>query len=389
MADSELTWSTQADWDAATERHRVVTRDIGSRDPSTLQLGFDPEYGPVADALNYWPLDEQDGATTFIDEIGGYNGTLALDDGSMNYRQPGPLGTYAIDGNGDSVELGEVDTFRHAGNFTIFAWIEQYQDSGFDTALVTQTGKGKEGSIRLEIRSDDRAFGYYYGPQGDIYTTKYFDAGVGKPLPIVLRLVQGDETLLYIHTPSETVTQQDYYGPFPDRPEPSFSDNAAHIANLYDAGGRSNFKYLSDIIYWDRALDRSEVDEVLDTFKSGMLVTDWRSEINRAEELTVSANTPGPTGGSVTVEQDTDSDGMADRSEEVVLADGTNTVDLDRFVQSASSQYRLRFELSTGSVYETPTVSYATIGLNPVNNSVWDVEDGAVKVTNGVFETTI
>lgn len=389
MPDTTLTWSTQADWDGVASRDRVVTRDVGSRDPGTLQLGFDPQYGVVSDALNYWTLDEPPGSTTFVDEIGGFDGTIALDDGSMNYRQDGPLGTFSIDGNGDSVELGEVDTFLHDGNFTIFAWVEPYQDERFDTIIVTQTGNDKTGSIRLELRSDNRLYGYYYGPDGETWITKYEGVTPGTALPVVLRFVEGQENILYIHTPSDTVEQPDYYDPFPKRPAPSFSANAAHISNLYDNGGRSGSKYVSDVIYWDRALSTTEVDEVLETFNSGVVVTEWRSDTNRAEELTTSMTLPGTTGATVTVEQDTDGDGTVNRSETVSGVSGTDTVTLNNFIQSPNSQYRLKIDLSTGSQFETPKVSYATIGLNPVNNSVWDVTDGAVGVTDGAFDMTI
>ncbi|AGM11742.1 hypothetical protein HCTV5_136 [Halovirus HCTV-5] len=117
-----LTWDTQAEWDAAATREKVVTRGIGDRVADEIWLGYDPNYGPLTDATDYWTLDEDTG--DFINVIGTED--MEPDTGGTTRGQNGILGSNGaeFDATGNAhTQFPDTDSYTWAtGDWTWALW---------------------------------------------------------------------------------------------------------------------------------------------------------------------------------------------------------------------------------------------------------------------------
>lgn len=391
MPDETLKWSTQTDWDNATDRVRVVSRDIGTRGAHEINLGVDPNYGAGTDAVHYWHLDETSTGSGAEDAIGTANGTW---EGTPALGKPGAFGSNAAEFQGtdngeDAIGLGSAPQFGNDSSTTcVFMLNHLDADDDFQMILDTGSYSREPGAIRIQLRDTDRLEVLYFDSDGNehYHTTFFYQEITPDPHAMAVRLINrpndGEvEISVFMDGEKENVL-------LTDAARPTLTDVQAAIGRKSNTA-RWLQAQLSDVIWWNRALTDSEIDTIMTAFESGYLITDWKQSDNQPTGVKFTAAID--SGETLTCEmhQDASGDGTVDTKDTFTVQDGTNTLSTDAFDAADGAQYRLRFDLVADTVVDGPTLQSATINLDSVIGSSWDSGTDGVLVTDatGAVET--
>lgn len=345
-------WSTQADWDAAQSRSRIVSRDIGVRTGSEVALGLDTEHGVASDAVAYWPMDDSSGSLSEV--VSGGSATNS----NLNYQNTGPLGTYSVDFDGSSAyAIQDVSSDpTGGGSFSVAAWVDKRALTNTADVLI-RNGTTYGGTYFLQYWSENRIFFGYYYSSGNYEASSYFhdtESSITQHL-IVATYDEGAGSLtVYVDGVADSISVTET--------RPSVSDNI----NIGRSPVSNSHRYFNGrmgwVALWDRALSQSEVDEIQATYASGSgsLTTATKSGDGAAQSIDVQADRPINTSASITVNQ-THSGGSEQQT--VNIGDGGNSYSLSGFVDESASDYWLDLDLSTSDDTQSPAIDSGGLTL--------------------------
>lgn len=373
-----VTWDSNADWDAASSRANVVTRNIGVRSASQIWQGWDPEWTPAGYAKNYWTLDETDTAsTTVTDSIGGANGTRTT---GVSLGNRGLMGSNAMAFDGlNSIDLGKPATMNHSGTFSVVMGVRRNTLNARQNLMAH--GFNQPGDWSFEIRDNGRLY-FFYGDSGGTLNGATFHYGSMTSEWHLCGLVyrgSGEATVWLDDVP----VRKSLGGT--GRPAPS-GGNAA----LARFGARDYYKFdgmLSDVLYFDGAISDTLYTHLYNALSSGRLTTATKSSSWVADSVEVDANIHPNAHVTMTVYLDSSDTGTANEQQSIPLSDGRNTYDLTEF--NAGGKYWATFELGSTNPTVTAKIHSASIKMKVGGGagSVGRTEQGVLQTRNGVILT--
>lgn len=345
-------WSTQADWDAAQSRSRVVSRDIGVRTGGEVALGLDTSHGVASDAVALWPMDDSSGS---LSEVVGGSGATAS---NISYQTTGPLGTYATDFNGSSAyAIQDVSADpTGGGSFSIAAWVDKRALTG-DADMLIRNGTTNGGTYFLQYWTENRIFFGYYYSSGNYESSSFFHSGassINQHLIVATYDEAAGTLTVYFDGVADSISVANT--------RPAIADNI----NIGRSPVANNPRYFNGRVgwlgLWDRALSQAEVDEIQNTYENGTgsLTTATKSGDGAAQSIDVQARRPLDTSASLTVNQ-THSGGT--ETQTINLSDGGNSYSLSGFVDEALSDYWLDLSPSTSDDTKSPVLDSAGLTL--------------------------
>lgn len=334
-------WGTQTDWDGAQSRSQVVTRDVGVRVADEVWQGFDPSYAPYDTLTSYWTLDETSGSTAY-DAVGtddssitgatvGYSGILSSNaydfDGADDYVET----TFSPPSDGIASTSFWVNFDSVSGDQLCGLNDANYSDPRFYLGLWNGDVIGGFGSNSASYATTlSTGTWYHFAMTGDGSTARVY--------------LDGTEVATFTYT---------------------FGDAALGYligARNYPSGpSRFVNGEISDVMVWTRALSASEVQTIYDTGTSGSLTTATVQDDGEAIDVETTATIPTSTSADLTIYQDTDGDGVAENSETVSVAGGTNTTSLTAFQAATGATYWADLATSTSDTAATPQFDSAVV----------------------------
>lgn len=380
-----LTWQSQSDWDAAQSRYGVTSRSIGGFSGNTLRVGWDYEYGPLADAEHYWTLESESGAT---DHRGGYH----LTDGDFHgpSTTPGVFGMPALQfdrEDGDWIDLGRPPTFSHNGNLSVMAHIrvpEPYVQHKYIIGYARGKTDRVNGSWILYCRPvlDNRDYweiGWLYRQDGAWHPGTFQRRELQPHTDhIVVASINVNSRLSSVTVDGHHESREVGTG---HREDPTPNGVAAAIGDRRPGAERYWDGAISNVAYWDRALTNQEraqlssfvledypgiVDEegtsdIDPSLAGGNLITAKKTDSLAAREITINAAVGSQRHIDISVYQDVTGDGTADNSATIQVDNGTNTYELNGFESVTGAHYWLEVEIWTDSISKTPELYSATV----------------------------
>lgn len=346
-------WSTNADWDAAQSRSRVISRDIGMRSADEVALGLDTNHGVGSDLVSFWHMDDASGS---LEEVISGGGATAS---NLNYQNLGPLGTLSVDFNGSSgyaIQNVASDP-TGGGSFSIAAWVDKRALTG-DADMLIRNGTTNSGTYFLQYWTDSRIFfGYYYNDSGGYESSSFFHSGassINQHLIVATYDEAAGSLTVYFDGLADSVSVANT--------RPALSDNI-NIGRSPISGNPRYFNgQMGWLGLWDRALSQAEVDEIQNTYSngSGSLTTATKSGDGAANAIDVHAARAIDTTASLAVNQ-THSGGT--ETQTINLQSGSNSYSLSGFVDEAASDYWLSLDLSTSVDTRSPVLYSARLTL--------------------------
>lgn len=315
-----LLWDTQADWDAAQSRARVVTRDVGVRNPGQIWQGYDPSHPIVNDAVAYWPLDE----SAPVDEIGTADGVRS---GTTTGR-PGILSSNAhqYDGIDDVISVDSMPLADPGSSWTANVWVR----------ITSRLSYRLYFSLEDSVAQESLGIGNWSDGNAKIYSAGR-TPGTGSPIPL------NEWAMVTLRWDAGTQTASMFLnGTFDYSVQPSGGGSIFASANQLTLGNRRvgpNAPVegrLSDVLLFDRALTDAEIQSLYDTIGSGTLTTGTQQSDYEAVEVTTAATVPTNTSATMTVHQ---YDGVTSHSQTVTVPDGVATHTLTNFEPLAGANY--------------------------------------------------
>ena len=360
-----IPWEDAPDWDGGSATG-LVHDDVGDRNASDVVAGTPPTgNGLVA----YWTLDEDSG-TAVTDAAGSFDGT----NNGASIGQAGVLErtSFAFDGSSDYVDVGSSLEDPLAGTGSLSFWIRTTQ-SGDDTMWqapgvtgVESSGNGNDvfwgwidSSGNIGVQAGDTA--------GAMSTTSINDDAWHHV--VLTRDASSGEVEVYVDGTLEDTATSDTgvkTNPF------------SSLGRVDDTGGSPEYfsGNLDEVRVYDRVVDGSEVDALYEgtgaggTAWSGRLTTAWESTDGTLDPGSlyldgVNANVSGSESATVYVESDPDGDGTVEEtSDAITLNASTGPYDVNG-LSTASDRFRLRFEMDTTTITESPCVSSAVLTVEP------------------------
>lgn len=397
-----LRWHSQADWDGAQSRYGVTSRSVGGFSGNTLRVGWDHNYGPLADAQHYWTL-ESDGYA--IDHTGNYD----LD--SAKFHGPsetsGPFGMPALKFNrteGDWVEVGRPPTFSHTGSLSVMAHIrvpEPYVKHKYIMGYAKGTTTRTDGSWILYCRPilDDTDYweiGWLYRQDG-YWHPGTFQRRELQPHTdhILVATINTDNQLSTVtvdgHHESQPIGTNFRVDPTPEGVSAAIGDRTPGAQRYWDG-------VISNVAYWNRALtdderaklstftpeaisgivDEEGTDDYDPSLAGGNLITAKKSDSLAAREITIDAAVGANRHIDISVYQDTTGDGTPDNSATIQVDNGVNTYTLEGFESIAGSQYWLEIDIWTDTISKTPELYSAEVTTGEPRTELLPADDQIV-----------
>lgn len=338
---TQYSWNTQADWDAAQSRSRVVTRNVGVRVPDHIWQGFDPVYAPYDTLTSYWTLDETSGSTAY-DSAGTDNGTI----NGPALGSQGILSSNAYDFDGADDYVATSFNPPNDGIASTSFWVNFDSVSG-DQLCGLNDSNYSDPRFYLGLWNGDVIGGF--GSNASTYATS-LSTGTWYHFAMT-----GDGSTARVYLNGSEVTSFSYTF---DQADIGYYIGAR---NYPDGPSRHVDGQISDVKVWTRELSASEVQTIYDTGASGSLTTSTVQDDGEAVEIETSATIPTSTAADLTVYQDTTGDGTADYSETISVASGTNTTALSSFRSATGATYWVGLSSSTTDITATPRFSSAVL----------------------------
>lgn len=348
MTGETVTWSGQAEWDAAASRARLISADIGVRTGAQLAQGFDPNYSPASVATGYWSFDETSGA--LADVIGGRNATLS----GGTRGQTGPLGTNAVrfDGVDDAATVSISSDPVGSGSFSVVAWIDKESVSDVDT--LARHGGTAPGSWFLDHRSNNRIGFGFYDSGGTLRWDGFFHSGtstLGRHV-IIAVFNQGSGTLtVYQNDVAESISVSG------SRPALN-GDSIGFGYGPYSGGVRYFAGAIGLVLLFNGALTSTGVNNVLDTFESGTLTSAGKSASGTPTTLSTTATVPSDTTLDVEVRQAT---GSGTNTQSVAIGGGSNTYPLAGFEDATDATYTIETAFASSDTARSAILLSASV----------------------------
>lgn len=348
----ELRWETQADWDSAQHRERVVTRDLGSRTGETYRQGYDPEHPLVNEAVSYWHFD--DSGATVEDAIGGANGTV-------RGAQPGATGilgstAYRFDGIDDRIDVDSMPLASPSNSWTANLWVNRDTENNFNILFALEDSANGE-YLGLGVWNNNNSKIYSSGRT----------PGEGAQFPV------GEWTMATLRWNGQTEVaslfvngQFDYDvapsgggGPFANADQLTIGDRRVSSSN--PPNGR-----IDEPLLFPRALSDSEISALHDVGSSGELTTAPQTVTGQATSIAIDGTVPTNTEYFLRIHQDTTGDGASNnRASGTFTSTGTLSIADDAF-EDVESDYWIETELSTTDTEQTAVIDSYTLTVETV-----------------------
>lgn len=252
---------------------------VGAAPPETL-ADCTPD---ITETIAYWPLDEESGATTFVDVVGTNNGTCsgdacpAADAGKVD----GAFTFNSAQNDGITVAAPDLDVFDWLGNesFSIEVWVKMTQSCETENRvfigrypILSPLGKASwwvgctYDSVNLRSVANFNlrdTNGIYRSTTG----TSQINDGAWHHI-VAVRDNATDENRLYVDGTLETTTNSPTYnGTFE-------SDGAVTMGYYIDVGSYQLSGTLDNIAIFDRALTAEEITDHYNEGKGQSLCND-------------------------------------------------------------------------------------------------------------------
>jgi len=356
-----LLWDTQADWADSSRENGVVHAVFGDRQKDTIQLG----YGTGESGLvSYWPLDDA-GATGVADVSGaGNDGSQTGTPGNAS----GLFGTsaYDFDGSDDAITVPHDESIEMSDEdaVTVSAWVKK---DAMQSGWVAIAQKSDQ-SYNLQFENGNQ-------PTFTIYDGDWNIVNSGVSLSNdqwhhIVGTYNGNEARIYVNGTLENT--QTVTGTMANA-----SGSPLGIGENLATGGRNLDGSIDELRLYDRALSDAEV-QALYGVQSGQYTSGWRraSRSLSVDDLAltnVSASTGGGTV-TVTVESDTNGDGVSDETSDPIPITAYETYDLDG-LSTDSDRFRLRVEMTGDAPTRSPVLSRVEIAEATVIPATFEVTD--------------
>lgn len=397
-----LRWHSQADWDNAQSRYGVTSRSVGGFSGNTLRVGWDHEYGPLADATHYWTLEWDDYA---VDQTHNYD--LVEEKFHGVSATSGVFGMPAMQfnrGENDWIEVGRPPTLSHSGGLSVMAHIrvpEPYSGHKYIMGYAKGRTTRVNGSWILYCRpiADDPAeweIGWLYRQDG-YWHPGTFQRRELQPHTdhIVVATINTDNQLSTVtvdgHHESKPIGTNYRVDPTPDGVSAAIGDRTPGAGRYWDG-------VISNVAYWDRALDDQEraelttftpenlegvvdeegVSDIDPSLAGGNLITATRSDSLAAREITIEAAVGAKRHIDISVYQDTTGDGTPDNSATIQVDNGRNTYELEGFESIGGSQYWLEIDIWTDDISRTPELYSVEVTTGEPRDELLPADDQIV-----------
>ena len=316
-----IEWSTTSDWDAEQSSEYVVHDSVGDRLSDQLQIGRSTS---VAGTGAYWPFDEDSGSTA--NDVSGNSNDGTVDTGSVTVGSGGVFGTtsFSFDGvdiSSPAVDAGDVP-LHDVSSVTYGGWV-YLVEKGQDRALMSRESDTSGFSQIWYDASDDLwATTYHDGGYNSIYASTYGSPVLNVWVHIVARIdVSAGNHELFVDGVSEgTATIGS-----------SADSTASFTIGSLSTGSRMWSGRIEEPFVTHELLTDSQIATLAGT--SGTFTTDFRTADGPLDTLETTSTLAG---GSidVTVNRDTDGDGVADTSETIAIGDGSSSATLSNAIAS-------------------------------------------------------
>ncbi len=351
---TSLLWSTQSDWDAAQSREGVVTRAVGNSDQDTIKIGYDPNHGVPSEFDHYWTFDEA--SEYWMDEVGNANlSDVAPLGGSptrtgFSTEEPGVAGEYSIWTDRDElVEYGGMP-IDPTDDWTLGWWVYYNESmSDFRQGFVLDDSSGSE-SVGLGTSDMDFKIGSVGRTPG---TGQSLNTGQWY-FKVLTYDATGDTLTGYVDGDLDYSVDPSGDGSWlNDIDVIRFGDREAGTGTGVIARHDSGF-LMQDM------LSASQISDLDKIRSQGNLTTGKQSAGGEVVELNTDATVPSGTSITITVNQDTNSDGTADNTESVSIGDGMNTYGLSNFADTSADIW-LDIDLATNDIETAPELHSAEL----------------------------
>lgn len=359
---SGLSWNSQADWDSANSRSRVVTRNIGDRSGDEIRLGFDSEYSPLTDSLEMYLTFDEDG-DPIVDYSGNNNDASLMGDADLD--EDGLLGSSGagVDGDNNFFEAKDDDSLDIEEELTLSVW---YNPSDQLSSWEGLIGKG-DTTYQMRHHNDDRyvTFNVRRDDGNDIlsgdgisglntnqeWTENEWNLATGTYSSI-------DEIGHVYHNGvqenSDTGSSQIRTSDADLQIGANYDDDNDEYRRFWEGG-------IEEVMIWSRALTEDEVEELWNTTENGRLESSAKSGGFEAEELVSTSTVPSNTEIEVTVYQDVNDDGAPDNQETIALNGGSDEINSLSGFDEKNSDYWFEVELFSNNREITPVLQDVSI----------------------------
>jgi hypothetical protein len=346
-------WTTESDWNNATNAEGVVHADYGNRSPDQLELGYAADdSGLVA----YYPFEDQSVATDASASGGDNDGTVNGNPGAS----VGIFGSsgYDLDGTDDHVEVPYDSSLDMSSTdeVTVSAWVNK--------------DEAQSGWIAI-FQSSDESYNLHFHDGNEPVFTIYDGDHISPGRDEQSYEVETDEWIHLVGVfDGSSVKLYDYSAD----EDPKVIDDTADeikaenemdlgIGKNIDTGGRHLDGQIDELRVYDRALNETEVDNLnKPAVDGGSLTTAWKNgtEITPGD-ATIKYDVDQSSGDTIEVRVGWENPGGNTKySNWVELSGDAGTVDLSSVPSVPegynSTEYRFEVKMDSPTVDSSPTV---------------------------------
>ncbi|SNZ05679.1 Carboxypeptidase regulatory-like domain-containing protein [Natronoarchaeum philippinense] len=356
-----LLWDTQADWADSSRENGVVHAVFGDRQKDTIQLGYGTEESGL---VGYWPLD--DAGAAGVSDVSG-SGNDGSQSGGLG-NASGLFGTsaYDFDGSDDAVTVPHDESIEMSDEdaVTVSAWVKKDAAQSGWVAIAQKSDQ----SYNLQFENGNQ-------PTFTIYDGDWNIVNSGVSLSNdqwhhVVGTYDGSEARIYVNGTLKGT--QAVSGTLANA-----SGSPLGIGENLATGGRNLDGTIDELRLYDRALSDAEV-QALYGVQSGQYTSGWRrASRSLAVENLALTNVSASIGGgtiTVTVESDTNGDGIPDETSDPVPIASYDTYDLDGLSTDAD-RFRLRVEMTGDTPTRSPVLSRVEVAEETVIPATFEVTD--------------